>query len=104
MAKLNHLNPPSNGVRVGESPAFHPEQRGAAFVTTLPKGRYARRPHHNPSCMWQSEPVLSDFQALPTDSKAVITFPEETGERDQVWTDIAKAIENRAKALQSGVE
>jgi hypothetical protein len=54
--------------------------------------------------MWQSEPVLSDFQALPTDSKAVISFPEETGERDQVWTDIAKAIKNRAKALQSGVE
>jgi hypothetical protein len=55
-------------------------------------------------CMWQSEPVLSDLQALPKDGKAVITFPEETGERDQVWTDIAKAIERRAKVLRSGVE
>ena len=49
-------------------------------------------------CNWQSEPVLKDLQALPKDGKPVITFPEETGARDQVWTDIAKAIEKRAKA------
>lgn len=45
-------------------------------------------------CMWSSEPVLKDLQALPKDGKAVITFPEETGERDQVWTDIAKALQS----------
>lgn len=52
-------------------------------------------------CMWDSEPVLKDLQALPRDGKAIITFPEDTGERDQVWTDIAKAIEKLAKAKQA---
>jgi len=50
------------------------------------------------TCPWQSEPVLKDLQALPRDSKAVITFRKENGERDQVWTDIATVIENRTKA------
>ena len=50
-------------------------------------------------CLWQHEPVLKDLQALPTDGKAVITFSEATGERDQVWTKIAQAIENRVKAV-----
>lgn len=48
-------------------------------------------------CLWQSEPVLKDLQALPTDGKAVIRFSEATGDRDQVWTEIAQAIEKRAK-------
>jgi hypothetical protein len=49
-------------------------------------------------CTWQSEPVLKDLQAMPRDGKAVITFLKETGDRDQVWTDIATDIEKRAKA------
>jgi hypothetical protein len=49
-------------------------------------------------CKWQSEPVLKDLQALPGDDKAVITFSKATGDRDQVWTDIATVIEKRAKA------
>ena len=49
-------------------------------------------------CLWQSEPVLKDLQALPRDNKAVVTFSKENGDRDQVWTDIATAIEKRAKA------
>ena len=48
-------------------------------------------------CLWQSEPVLKDLQALPTDGKAVITFSEATGERDKVWMEIAQAIEKRAR-------
>jgi WD40 repeat protein len=48
-------------------------------------------------CPWQSEPVLKDLQALPKDGKAVITFAPSTGERDQVWTDVAAVIEQRAK-------
>jgi hypothetical protein len=48
-------------------------------------------------CKWQSEPVLKDIQSLPRDDKAVITFSKETGERDQVWADIATVIEKRAK-------
>jgi hypothetical protein len=48
-------------------------------------------------CMWQSEPILKDLQGLPRDGKPVITFSKENGDRDQVWTDIAKAIEKRAK-------
>jgi hypothetical protein len=34
---------------------------------------------------------------LPKDGKAIITFSESTGDRDQVWKDIAIAIEERAK-------
>jgi hypothetical protein len=49
-------------------------------------------------CTWTSEPVLKDLQALPEDGKAVITFLQATGERDQVWADIATVIEERAKA------
>jgi small GTP-binding protein len=48
-------------------------------------------------CTWQSEPVLKDLQALPRDNKAVITFSKETGQRDQVWTDIATVIEKHAQ-------
>ncbi|WP_163667392.1 toll/interleukin-1 receptor domain-containing protein [Adonisia turfae] len=50
-------------------------------------------------CLWSSEPILRTLQALPKDGKAVITFPEDTGERDQAWTEIAKAIEKIAKEL-----
>jgi len=49
-------------------------------------------------CTWQSEPVLKDLQALPRDGEAVITFSKATGDRDQVWADIAIVIEKRAKA------
>jgi hypothetical protein len=52
-------------------------------------------------CLWRSEPVLGDLQALPTDGKAVITFREENGERDKVWTKIAKEIERQAEVLRS---
>ena len=52
-------------------------------------------------CMWSRQPILKKLQALPRDGKPVITFPEETGERDQAWTDIAKAIEKFAKDLRS---
>jgi small GTP-binding protein len=48
-------------------------------------------------CLWQNEPVLKDLQALPKDGEAVITFQKENGSRDQVWSDIATAIEKRAK-------
>ncbi len=48
-------------------------------------------------CPWQSEPVLKDLQALPRDNKAIITFLKATGDRDQVWTDIATVIKKRAK-------
>jgi small GTP-binding protein len=48
-------------------------------------------------CKWQSEPVLKDLQALPRDNKAIIKFSKTTGARDQVWADIATAVEERAK-------
>ena len=54
-------------------------------------------------CMWDSEPVLKDLQALPKDGEPVITFPEDTGERDKVWTESAKVIERRAKELRPDV-
>jgi len=48
-------------------------------------------------CKWQSEPALKGLQGLPKDGKAVITFDKDNGDRDQVWTDIATVIEQRAK-------
>jgi hypothetical protein len=49
-------------------------------------------------CLWSSEPVLKDLQALPTDVKAVITFQKEAGARDRVWVGIAQEIEKLAQA------
>ena len=51
-------------------------------------------------CMWNSEPMLKDLQALPRNGKPIITFAEETGERDQVWTDIAKDISRAVESLK----
>ena len=48
-------------------------------------------------CMWQSEPVLKDLQALPRDDQAIVTFSEANGDRNKVWRDIASVIEKRAK-------
>jgi len=45
------------------------------------------------SCLWQSVPVLKDLQALPKDGKPISSFED----RDQVWTDIGKAIEDLTK-------
>ena len=53
------------------------------------------------ACPWQGEPVLKTLQTLPADGKPIITFSEEKGERDQVWTDIAAVIEERAKAKET---
>jgi hypothetical protein len=47
-------------------------------------------------CMWQSVPVLSDLQALPRDGDPVNSFPEGYA-RDQVWTEIARAVERRSR-------
>jgi small GTP-binding protein len=47
-------------------------------------------------CTWESEPVLKDLQALPKNGKAVIKFSKASGARDEVWKDIANAIEERA--------
>ena len=49
-------------------------------------------------CKWQSEPVLKDLQALPKNGKPIIKFSKTSGARDEVWTEIATAIEGRAKA------
>ena len=46
--------------------------------------------------------MLATMNALPKDGKPVITFSEENGDRDQAWTDIAKAIEKIANDLQTG--
>jgi len=48
-------------------------------------------------CMWKSDPVIKELQVLPKDGQAIITFSPDKGERDQVWTDIASVIEERAK-------
>jgi small GTP-binding protein len=48
-------------------------------------------------CAWRSEPLVKDLQALPKNGRAVITFSKDTGERDQVWADIAAVIEERAR-------
>ena len=45
--------------------------------------------------------MLAKLNALPKDGKPVIRFNEENGDRDQAWTDIAKAIEKIAKGVQT---
>jgi hypothetical protein len=52
-------------------------------------------------CMWQSVPVLKDLQALPKDGKPVVSF-KGSGERDKIWTTIARVIENRAMKFGEG--
>ncbi len=47
-------------------------------------------------CLWRSDPVLGQLQALPKDGKPVITFARDDGSRDQAWADIAGAVEARA--------
>jgi hypothetical protein len=48
-------------------------------------------------CLWQSEPVLKDLQALPKDGEAIVTFSKEDGERDKAWTAIAAFVERKAQ-------
>jgi len=50
-------------------------------------------------CLWQSEPVIKDLQALPKDGKPVISFSKENGDRDQVWAEIGKVVENFAQYI-----
>ena len=52
-------------------------------------------------CLWTSEPLLAKLQALPKNGTPVIRFTEENGDRDQVWTDIAEAIEKIAKTFRA---
>jgi hypothetical protein len=42
-------------------------------------------------CLWTSEPI-GTLQALPEDGTPIITFPPETGARDQAWTDIVRKL------------
>lgn len=48
-------------------------------------------------CLWQSEPIIKNLQALPKDGKPVISFSKDNGDRDQVWADIGGKIEAFAK-------
>jgi small GTP-binding protein len=47
-------------------------------------------------CMWRSEPVLSDLQALPRDARPVSSSAEGYA-RDQVWVEIAQAVERQLR-------
>jgi len=50
-------------------------------------------------CLWKDVPVLKDILALPKDGKPIVSFNEHNGERDEVWTSIAKIIGERAKKI-----
>ena len=47
-------------------------------------------------CLWQTEPELSELQALPKDAKPISGFADGHA-RDQAWLEIAQAIERRAR-------
>lgn len=51
-------------------------------------------------CAWTLEEIAS-IQARPRDGKPVITFSEDTGARDQAWTDIVQEIAGWAKKAQT---
>lgn len=44
------------------------------------------------ACLWQSEPIIKDLQALPKDGKPIISFSKENGDRDHVWMEIGNKI------------
>ncbi len=48
-------------------------------------------------CGWKHEKPIEALQARPRDGKAVITFAEDDGSRDQVWQDIIDEIVDWAK-------
>lgn len=48
-------------------------------------------------CLWHLDDI-AQTQGLPKDGKAVITFRQDNGERDQVWTDIGMKIMEWAEA------
>lgn len=43
-------------------------------------------------CPWDSEPTLSQLQIAPQGGRAVIRHRKETGERDQIWSEIARQL------------
>lgn len=47
-------------------------------------------------CMWQEEPTLKEIQALPRDNKPIVSFSDDNGERDEIWTAISQEIKKRA--------
>ena len=51
-------------------------------------------------CPWQLEPILTKLQVLPKDGKPIITFSENNGDRDQIWTDIAMEIIDYARIFR----
>jgi hypothetical protein len=46
--------------------------------------------------MWKKDPILKSLQALPKDAKPVASVLSPS-KRDQIWADIAEAIEKRVK-------
>lgn len=47
-------------------------------------------------CMWRRDPILKGLQSLPKDAKPVASVSS-PNKRDQIWADIAEAIEKRVK-------
>ncbi len=43
-------------------------------------------------CAWQHLEHISNLQVLPKDGRPIITFPVDTGERDEAWTDITERL------------
>ncbi|MEM8486915.1 MAG: toll/interleukin-1 receptor domain-containing protein, partial [Bacteroidota bacterium] len=52
-------------------------------------------------CLWDSEPIIKDLQVLPKGGKPIITYSTEYGERERVWAEIARTLENHAKAIHA---
>jgi len=48
-------------------------------------------------CAWSLE-TIGTLQALPKDGRPITTFPVETGEREQAWTDITLHLASWAEA------
>ena len=47
-------------------------------------------------CLWNKNPILRNLQALPKDAKPIASVSS-SSRRDQIWVDIAEAIERRVK-------
>jgi len=52
-------------------------------------------------CPWEMD-IFAHLQALPKDGKPIITFEENNGDREQVWTDIIRRIASWVEPAQTG--
>jgi hypothetical protein len=52
------------------------------------------------TCTWKHVLNLGEIQALPRDDKSILSFSEQTDDRNKVWAGIAEYIKQKAENSQ----